>query len=74
MRGLSWSALCLDVATKLEAGGDVGDKDLGAARQACGRAEQSVNDPAVKPKLDAGSSTINDESARRHRLSLARLP
>jgi hypothetical protein len=52
----------------------VGDKDLGAARQACGRAEQSVNDPAVKPKLDAGSSTINDESARRHRLSLARLP
>lgn len=59
-------ALCLDVATKLEAGGDVGDKDLGAAHQGCLRAEQSPQDPEVKPKLDAAALTIADELTRRH--------
>jgi hypothetical protein len=59
-------SLCLDVATKIEAGGDVSDKDLGAAHQACGRAEQRPQDPEVKPKLDAAALTITDEQTRRH--------
>ena len=58
--------LCLDIATKLEAGGDVSDKDLSAAHQACQLAEQIPQSRDVGPKLDAASSTVNDESARRH--------
>lgn len=57
--------LCLDVATTLEAGGDVGDKDLIAAHQACQRAEQTPTERTIKSKLDAASVTIDEESARR---------
>lgn len=58
--------LCLDIGTKLDAGGDVSDKDLSAARQACQRAKQVTQEREVRPKLDAASVTVDDESARRH--------
>jgi hypothetical protein len=58
--------LCLDTGTKLDAGGDVSDKDLSAARQACQRAKQTPQNEEVRPKLDAAAVTVDDESARRH--------
>jgi hypothetical protein len=58
--------LCRDTRTKLDAGGDVSDKELSAARQACQRAVQVPQDAEVKPKLDAAAVTVEDEAAKRH--------
>lgn len=58
--------LCLDTGTKLDAGGDVSDKDLGAARQACQRAKHITQTEDVQPKLNAAAVTVDDEWARRH--------
>jgi hypothetical protein len=58
--------LCLDTGTKLDAGGDVSDKDLNAARQACQRAKHVTQTEEVQPKLNAAAVTVDDESTRRH--------
>jgi hypothetical protein len=58
--------LCLDTGTKLDAGGDVSDKDLSAARQACQRATHITQTEEVQPKLNAAAVTVDDEMAKRH--------
>ena len=58
-------ALCLDASTRLEAGGDVGDKDLKAAQAACARLEGSQPDHAESVKINAAVATLNDERQRR---------
>ena len=58
-------ALCLDASTRLEAGGDVGDKDLKAAQAACARLEGSTQDHAESVKINAAVATLNDERQRR---------
>jgi hypothetical protein len=58
--------LCLDTGTKLDAGGDVSDKDLSAARQACQRAKHVTQSEEVQRHLNAAAVTVEDESARRH--------
>jgi hypothetical protein len=57
-------SLCLDVATTLEAGGDVSDKDLAAAHLACEHA-RTADDPALRLKVNADSATVDDETRKR---------
>ncbi len=52
---------CLDVATKLEAGGDVTNSELTAAQQACARAQQTASDTSTRRKVDAAVATVADE-------------
>lgn len=52
--------ICLDAGTKLEAGGDIADKDLLAAQQACSRAQQAKQEPDIRPKLDAAAVTVGE--------------
>ena len=54
-------SICLDAGTKLEAGGDIADKDLLAAQQACSRAQQAKQEPDIRPKLDAAAVTVGEE-------------
>jgi hypothetical protein len=61
-------ALCLDISTRLEAGGDVGDKDLAAAQAACARLAAAKPDHAESVKINAAIATLGDE--RQHRASL----
>jgi hypothetical protein len=56
---------CLTVATNLEAGGDVTDKDLTAAHQACEHANERGLDPATLKRVKAAYSAIDDEYVRR---------
>jgi hypothetical protein len=56
---------CLDPATKLEAGGDVADKELAAARQACAHLQQSGLDRKTRRRIDHAASTLSDEEQRR---------
>ena len=56
---------CLDPATKLDAGGDVSDNELSAARQACAQLQQSNLDSATRLRVDHAASTLTDE--RQHR-------
>jgi hypothetical protein len=58
-------AQCLDVATTLEAGGDVTDKALTAAHQACEHAKQTVSDASSRTKLNAAYATVDDETRKR---------
>ncbi len=58
-------AQCLDVATTLEAGGDVTDKALTAAHQACEHAKQTVNDASSRTKVNAAYATVDDETRKR---------
>jgi hypothetical protein len=57
---------CLDPATTLDAGGDVSDKELMAARQACGQLQRLQLDPSSRLRVDHAASTLNDEQQRRH--------
>jgi hypothetical protein len=43
---------CLDPSTTLDAGGDVSDKELSAARQACAHLQQSGLDSATRLRVD----------------------
>ena len=58
-------SLCLNVATTLEAGGDVSDKDLAAAHHACEHARQTASDESVRPKVAAAYITVDDETRKR---------
>ena len=56
---------CLDTSTKLEAGGDVGDKELVAAQQACASVKQSSKDSKTIARVNAASSNLTAEAGRR---------
>ena len=56
---------CLDSATKLDAGGDVSDKELTAARQACAHLQQSELDAKSRRFVDHAASTLRDEQQHR---------
>jgi hypothetical protein len=56
---------CLDVATTLEAGGDVTDKALAAAHQACEHAKQTVSDASSRVKVNAAYATVDEETRKR---------
>jgi hypothetical protein len=56
---------CLDPSTKLDAGGDVSDKELVAARQACAQLQQSSLDSATRIRVDHAASNLNDELQHR---------
>ena len=56
---------CLDPATKLDAGGDVTDEELTAARQACANLQQSGLDRKTRRRIDHAASTLGDEQQRR---------
>jgi hypothetical protein len=54
-------SVCLDAATKLEAGGDVTGNELTAAEHACAHAEQTPADQSTRRKVDAAVVTVADE-------------
>jgi hypothetical protein len=56
---------CLDPATKLDAGGDVSDKELSAARQACAQLQQSNLDSATRIRVDHAASILSAEQQHR---------
>jgi hypothetical protein len=56
---------CLDPSTTLDAGGDVSDKQLAAARQACAHLQQSGLDEKTRIRVDHAASTLSDEQQRR---------
>ncbi len=56
---------CLDPSTTLDAGGDVSDKELTAARQACAHLQQSGLDEKTRIRVDHAASTLSDEQQRR---------
>ena len=56
---------CLDPSTKLDAGGDVSDKELIAAQQACAHLQQSGLDAGTRLRVDHAASTLSDEQQRR---------
>ena len=56
---------CLDPATTLDAGGDVSDKELITARQACAQLRQSGLDAGTRLRVDHAASTLADEQEHR---------
>ena len=56
---------CLDPATKLDAGGDVSDKELAAARQACAQLQKLNLDADSKRRVDHAASDLSDEQQHR---------
>ena len=56
---------CLDPATTLDAGGDVSDKELTTARQACAQLRQSGLDAGTRLRVDHAASTLGDEQEHR---------
>ncbi len=56
---------CLDPSTTLDAGGDVSDKELTAARQACAHLQQSGLDAKTRVRVDHAASTLSHEQQRR---------
>jgi hypothetical protein len=56
---------CLDPATKLDAGGDVSDNELAAARQACAHLQQSDLDRGTRRRVGHAALTLSDEEQRR---------
>jgi hypothetical protein len=56
---------CLDPSTKLDAGGDVSDKELSAALKACEKLQQSGLDAATLLRVNHAASDLSDE--QRHR-------
>jgi hypothetical protein len=55
----------LDPSTKLDAGGDVSDKELNAAIQTCAKLQQSGLDAATRLRVSHAASDLSDE--QRHR-------
>jgi len=53
-------SVCLDTATKLEAGGFVDEKKLIAAHRACERANVGARDAATRMKVGVAVATIDD--------------
>jgi hypothetical protein len=56
---------CLDTSTKLEAGGDVSDKELAEAQQACASVTQSAKDTETIARVTAAASNLTAEAGRR---------
>jgi len=56
---------CLDPSTKVDAGGDVSDKELSAALKACEKLQQSGLDAATLLRVNHAASDLSDE--QRHR-------
>jgi hypothetical protein len=56
---------CLDASTKLEAGGDVSDKELAEAQQACASVKQSTKDTETIARVTAAASNLTAEAGRR---------
>jgi len=56
---------CLDTSTKLEAGGDVSDKELAEAQQACASVKQSTKDTETIARVTAAASNLTAEAGRR---------
>lgn len=59
-------SLCLDTSTKVEAGGDVADKDLQAAQAACSRVDATKPAHEEQVKVTAAIASLNEERQRRH--------
>jgi len=47
-------------------GGDVSDKELAAARQACAQLQQSNLDADSRRRVDHAASDLSDEQQHRH--------
>jgi hypothetical protein len=58
---------CLDPSTKLDAGGDVSDKELSAALQACAELQRSGLDAATRLRVDHAASSLSDEQWNRQK-------
>jgi hypothetical protein len=58
-------SVCLDASTILQAGGDVGDKELTAAQNACAHLRQTSQDSKTLARVNAAAETIADEVQRR---------
>ena len=58
-------SVCLNMATKLEAGGHVSDDNLIAAHLACERAKERASDGVTRMKLAVALGAIDDEHRRR---------
>ena len=56
---------CLDTSTKLEAGGDVSDKELADAQHACAGVKQSSKDAETMGRITAAASNLTAEAERR---------
>jgi hypothetical protein len=56
---------CLDAVTTLDAGGDVSDRTLAAAAQACKRLAQTPLDTDTSRKVTAAIATLADEQQKR---------
>jgi hypothetical protein len=58
-------AACLDPSTKIEAGGDVSDKELAAAEAACAHLKQTTQDDKTLKRIDAAAANLATEAKRR---------
>jgi hypothetical protein len=58
-------SVCLDASTILQAGGDVGDKELTAAQSACAHLRQTSQDSKTLARVNAAAETIAEEVQRR---------
>ena len=56
---------CLDPATTLNAGGDVSDKELTSAQNACVQLKQSTKDSKTLARVNAAAETLATEAKRR---------
>ena len=56
---------CIDPVTKLDAGGDVSDRELTTAGQACAHLQHSFLDEPSRLRIDHAAATISEEQQRR---------
>ena len=58
-------SVCLDASTTIEAGGDVGDKELTAAQNACAHLKQTTQDSKTLARINAAAANLAAEVKRR---------
>lgn len=56
---------CLDASTTIEAGGDVSDKELAAAQNACAQLKQTTQDQKTLARINAAAANLAAEAKRR---------
>jgi len=56
---------CLDASTAIEAGGDVGAKELTAAQNACAHLKQTTQDHKTLARINAAAANLAAEAQRR---------
>lgn len=56
---------CLDPSTTIAAGGDVSNKELETAQNACAHLKQSIQDPKVLTRVNAAAANLAAEAQRR---------